>query len=141
MRSKLAFAAACGCAFAAVPATALAPAVQTTSSYTIGIRGFVPVICRAALDATTAGTQAGVQQLGSLNEFCNSPNGYRVQAHYSANLASATLLIDGAPVTLQDGGSVVVSSSDHAAIATHAVALDLAQPVDGGTISFQIEAL
>lgn len=141
MRTKLALAAACGLAFAAVPATAFAPAVQTTSSYTIGIRGFVPVICRASLNATTALVDAGVQQLGALNEFCNSPNGYKVEAHYSPNLASATLLIDGVPVTLDNGGSVVVSHSSYAAITSRSVALDLAQPVQGGSISFRIQPL
>lgn len=142
MRFKLIFAgAACGLAFAAMPATAVAPAVEMSSSYTIGIRGFVPVICRASLDATIASTQPGVQRLGSLREFCNSPNGYRVQANYSANLANAKLVIDGIAVPLSADGSVLVSSSDRAAITTRTVELDLGESVSGGSISFQIQPL
>lgn len=142
MRSKLFLAgAACGLAFLTIPAVAVAPAVDMSSSYTIGIRGFVPVICRVSLDAATAATQPGVQRLGALKEFCNSPNGYRVQANYSANLAQAKLLIDGVPVPLQKDGSVVVSRSNSAAIATHTVELDLGKAVSGGSISFQIQPL
>ncbi|MGN6357470.1 MAG: hypothetical protein ACTHLU_08330 [Novosphingobium sp.] len=142
MRSKLFLAStACGLAFFAMPATALAPAVEMSSGYTIGIRGFVPVICRASLDATTAATQPGVQRLGSLREFCNSPNGYRVQANYSANLAQAKLLIDGKSVPLQKDGTVVVSQSNRAGIVSRTVELDLGKAVSGGSISFQIQPL
>ena len=141
MRTKLALTvAACGLTFA-MPATADAPGVNLSSSYTIGIRGFVPVICRAKLDATSAGTGAGVQQLGSLNEFCNSPNGYRVQASYSPNLANAKLLIDGVAVPLSGEGSVTVTSSNGPAIAKRSVELDLGEGVEGGSISFQIQPL
>lgn len=142
MRSKVIIAGiACGLAFGAMPATAVAPAVDLSNSYTIGIRGFVPVICRASLSASTAATQAGVQRLGSLTEFCNSPNGYRVQAQYSPNLANAKLLIDGTAVPLSADGSVLVSSSDRAAITTRTVELDLGESVSGGSISFQIQPL
>ena len=72
-------------------------------------------------------------------EFCNSPNGYRVVADYSASLAGASLLVDGTAVPLADGGSIVVSQSDSAAIADHSLALQLPEGGQTGNISFRIE--
>jgi hypothetical protein len=72
----------------------------SSSSYTIGITGFVPVICRASLDATIVPAASGETQLGALNEFCNNPNGYRIFVRGSSELAGATLIVDGQPVTL-----------------------------------------
>lgn len=121
-------------------AGAAAPEVSLSSSYTIGIRGFVPVICRANLQATSAATSGGVQQLGALSEFCNNAGGYRVVADYSANLAGGNLLVDGKAIPLTDAGSVVVSQSDHADIASHQIALDVPAGADG-SLSFRVETL
>mgnify|MGYP003594597489 CR=1 FL=1 len=127
---------------AAMPAAAFEPGVGVgASKFTIGIEGFVPVICRANVDATSVSPDAGVAQLGTLREFCNSPGGYRVMADYSPSLASAKLLVDGREVSLDEAGTTVISQSDEAAIDNHALAIAIPEGVQDGTISFRIEAL
>ncbi|MFM2301400.1 MAG: hypothetical protein RLZZ84_1136 [Pseudomonadota bacterium] len=127
--------------FAAVPAVAVTPGVAVGSSqYSIGVVGYVPVICRANVDATVVAPMQGMVQLGTLHEFCNSPNGYRIYAEYSASLANANILIDGKAVQLQPGGSTMISQSSSAAIDNHALALAVPEGVTDGTISFRIQA-
>lgn len=127
---------------AAMPAAAFAPGVGVGSSqFSIGVVGYVPVICRANVEATVVAPTQGTVQLGMLREFCNSPNGYRVHADYSASLAKAKILVDGTPVPLQKDGTTVVTQSSRAAIDSHSLALDLPKDVSTGSISFRIEPL
>lgn len=122
------------------PAGAFAPSVDVGSAqFTIGVVGYVPVICRANVDASSVAPVAGTTSLGMLKEFCNSPTGYRVIADYSPQLAQATLIVDGTAIPLQDSGSTVVTQSDSAKIADHTLSIEL--PADGqtGNISFRIE--
>lgn len=124
------------------PAAAVAPGVALgASQFTLGISGFVPVICRASVDSAVVSPVSGNAQLGTLTEFCNSPNGYRVHADYSASLAKAKLLVDGTPVPLGKGGSTVISQSNRAAIDRHALELQMPKGVQTGSISFRIEPL
>ena len=124
----------------ALPASGFAPSVDVGSAqFSIGIVGYVPVICRAKVDASAVVPVAGTTSLGLLKEFCNSPSGYRVVADYSPQLAQAKLIVDGVPVALTAEGSTVVSQSDSAAIADHTLALELPQDGQTGTISFRIE--
>jgi hypothetical protein len=136
---KLGLVAAGLCATVA-PASGFQPSVAVGSNqFTIGVVGYVPVICRANVEANMVAPVAGTVSLGTLKEFCNSPSGYRVVADYSPALADAKLVVDGAEIALGAGGSVVVSESDHAAITARAVELQL--PADGqtGSLSFRIE--
>jgi hypothetical protein len=124
-------------------ATAANPVVTTNSSqYAIGINGFVPVICRATVGVTAVPTTGTSVDLGGLNEFCNSANGYEVYADYAPALASATLIINGKKVNLSRDGSTKISQSNKAAIASHSIALDLSKTQGAaGSISFRIVAL
>ena len=124
----------------ALPAGAFAPSVNVGGAqFMIGLVGYVPVICRANVDASAVAPVAGTTSLGMLKEFCNSPSGYRVVADYSPELASAALVVDGVPVALSAEGSTVVSQSDSAKIADHSLALELPKDGQTGTISFRIE--
>ena len=138
IKPVLALAALCA---SALPAGAFAPSVEVGGSqFTIGIVGYVPVICRANVEASSVAPVSGTTSLGMLKEFCNSPTGYRVVADYSPQLAQAKLIVDGVPVPLHmDGGSTVVSQSNSAAIASHSLALELPKDGQTGTISFRIE--
>ena len=118
------------------------PAISLTASqFTIDIVGFVPVICRASVDATVVSPTPGTVQLGQLKEFCNSPNGYRVHADYSPALAQAKLVVGGRQVPLRKAGTSVVTQSNRAGITNQPIALDLPKGVNGGSISFRIEPL
>ena len=124
----------------ALPAGAFAPSVQAGGAqFTISLVGYVPVICRANVDASSVAPVAGTTSLGMLKEFCNSPRGYQVVADYSPELASAKLLVDGVEVPLSAAGSTVVSQSDSAKIAKHSLALEMPQDGQTGNISFRIE--
>jgi hypothetical protein len=142
MNMRFALASALGVVALAAPATAYAPAVSIAASqFTVDIVGFVPVICRATVDATSVSPSAGTVQLGSLKEFCNSPNGYRVHADYSPGLAQAKLLVGGRQVPLRKAGTSVVSASSRAGIEANPISLELPKGVNGGSISFRIEPL
>lgn len=122
------------------PANSFAPAVAVgAQQFTIGVVGYVPVICRANVDASVIAPVAGTVSLGTLKEFCNSPSGYRVVADYSSALVGSKLLIDGIETQLSESGSVVISESDQANIASRAVALELAKDGQTGSLSFRIE--
>lgn len=124
------------------PAAAFAPGIELGASrFTLGISGFVPVVCRASVSATVISPVQGSAPLGTLNEFCNSPNGYRVHADYSADLAKAKLIVDGKGIALQKDGSTVVSQSNRAGIESHALELQLPKGVQTGSISFRIVPL
>ena len=111
-----------------------------SASYTIGITGYVPVICRASLDATVVPAASGETSLGSLNEFCNSPNGYQIFVQSSPELANATLVVDGRSVTLSGDGPTLVAASDSPNILSRNVSLSSPNGA-GGSLSFSIVAL
>lgn len=111
-----------------------------SASFSIGITGHVPVICRASLDATIVAPQPGATSLGNLREFCNSPNGYQVFVDSSPELANATLVVGGREVVLSDSGSTLVSASNAPAIAMNDVVLE-APDGASGYLSFRIVAL
>lgn len=123
-----------------LPANAVTPSVNVGGAdVAIAIVGYVPVICRAKVDASTIAPAAGTTSLGMLKEFCNSPTGYRVIAEYSPVLASARLIVDGTAVALDASGSTVISQTDGAKIANRTLALELPQDGPSANISFRIE--
>lgn len=123
-------------------AHALTPGVVLSANqFTIGISGFVPVICRASVSAATVTPTPGKVSLGELNEFCNSPNGYRVHAQYSGSLATAKLIVDGRPVALEADGDSIISHSTRAAMDSRSLELELERGVEAGALSFRIEPL
>jgi hypothetical protein len=80
--------------------------------------------------------------LGGLNEFCNSPNGYEVYVDYSPSLAAAALIVDGQKIPLSRDGSTRISKSNRAGIASRKIALDLSKARSAaGSLSFRITAL
>jgi len=114
-------------------------AAGQTARYTITVSGFVPVICRASLDATVVPAAAGEAPLGELNEFCNSPNGYQVYVEGSPELADATLIVDGQAVALSGDGPTLVAASNGPDIVSRNVSL--ASNGGGGSLSFRIVPL
>jgi hypothetical protein len=110
------------------------------ASYTIEVRGYVPVICRAQVSATLTPAQAGTVDLGQLNEFCNNPTGYEVWVDYPPSLSGASVTIDGQTVALSDSGSTRIDQSTTAGIASKSLALNLADN-QSGSLSIRVVAL
>lgn len=129
-------------AASAAPAFAVGQGVTVDRADTaIRITGFVPVICHARLSNDVVAMSDGVQDLGQLREFCNSPRGYSVHADFSDSLGTARLLVDGKPVELGEDNSAVVATSDHAAITSRSIQLDLGEDAAPGSVSFRIQPL
>lgn len=124
------------------PAIGSVPNVAIDSGqFAIGISGYVPVICRTSVEANMVSPREGQVSLGTLNEFCNSPNGYAIHADYSASLAKANIIVDGHKVPLGKDGTTEIVKSNRAAIANRDLQLDLPKGVTGGTLSFRIVPL
>lgn len=119
---------------------ALAAAPSGTSSYTLQISGFVPVICHAQLPETATPAQAGQVSLGQLSEFCNNGNGFEVWVDYSPSLAGDTLMVDGKQIKLTSAGSVRIDKSNRAAVDSKNVTLD-AQSAASGSLSLRVVTL
>jgi len=128
--------------FAAVNASAGDTGLDIGSSrYTLSITGFVPVVCRATVDATSVPTTAGEVSLGTLSEFCNSPNGYAIYADHSAALAGGSIVVGGQKIQLSETGSTRIRMSDHAAIQNNGVSLEVREGVTSAQIAFRIVPL
>lgn len=134
-----ALAAAALSSFAAANASGVNPALSVEAGrYVLGITGFVPVVCRASVDATSVPAAAGKVSLGTLSEFCNSPNGYEIYADHSAALAGGSIVVAGQRVQLSETGSTRIRMSDHAAIQSNEVSLEVPEGVTSGQIAFRI---
>lgn len=122
------------------PATAV-PDAPGSSSYSIGITGLVPVICRASVDTTIVRGAAARNSLGNLNEFCNNPNGYQVFVEASPELANATIVVDGNRVPLAANGPTLISSSNGPSIVSHQLVLHTPTGNANGSLSIRVVAL
>lgn len=122
-------------------ATSGQPLSTAGSGYTFRIHGFVPVICRATVQNANYAPQAGRIELGTLDEFCNSPTGYQVWAEHSTSLAGAKLVVDGREVSLSRSGATMISHSRGAAMVKRPLALQLTDPSATGSLSIRVKTL
>jgi hypothetical protein len=100
---------------------AAAPAGAQTA---LDITGTAPLVCRATLTGSAAGVG-----LGQVAAFCNDPAGVDVYLDYPTSLAGATLLVGGAPVSLDASGTVRLAHA--AGPLSTTLDLGLAQPPSG----------
>ena len=110
--------------FASAASASVPNAMPEQNSMTIEIRGYVPVICRASVNATSVASQEGQTAIGQLNEFCNSPTGYQVWVDYSPELAGSSIIVDGHSVELSESGTALIDASSTAGIATKDLAIE-----------------
>ena len=97
----------------------LAPtAASASATATLTLRGFVPVICRANFQSAPSEGANGVEQLGSIDEFCNDGGGYRVVVDYDPGTDPGSLVVDGRQVVLDGSGTAVIAESSGPAINT-----------------------
>lgn len=116
-------------------------AQATDSSYSIGISGNVPIVCRASMIAATLSSSPGETDLGVLDEYCNNPNGHQVYVDQAGDLVDASLTVDGNVIALPGHGSTLISSSDQPAIASRSITLSLPHGTTGGTLSIRVVPL
>jgi hypothetical protein len=96
--------------------------------------GQAPLVCAASLTPSTGGDAAS----GQLHEFCNDPNGFQVWVDYPAELASASLLVDGVAVPLSAAGSTRIDAATAPGQLTRSFVL---QGGTGGGVSVRIVPL
>ena len=120
-------------------AQAPAPDSNATGQVRIGITWQVPVLCRVSVDAAMVPQIAGRVSLGTMEEFCNNPTGYRVVVSYPQLAAPAKLIVDGREILLGTSGFAVVAESDRAGIVERDLQLELTGPNEPGQLSFRIE--
>ena len=126
----------------AATATVGSPAIASDpGQYTLHISGVVPVVCRASLENSVVSSDKSEVRLGKLNEFCNSPNGYRIYADHSPELANGRLVINGQQIRLNDNGSTLIVQSDVPNRASHNLVLNLPNGKTAGNLSFRIVPL
>lgn len=124
---------------AAGSAQAAEPDSNAAGQVRIGITGQVPVLCRVSVDAAMVPQIAGRVSLGTMEEFCNNPTGYRVVVSYPQLAAPAKLIVDGREILLGTSGFAVVAESDRAGIVERDLQLELTGPNEPAQLSFRIE--
>ena len=107
----------------AILAAAPGGAVPTT---TIHLRAHVPVYCNVELfPASGPAAGNGLISLGTSQELCNSPHGYRLILQHPEGLADAAIISDAQRIPLSPGGETVVWNSDQPGLEMRQLALDL----------------
>lgn len=100
------------------------------ASTSIRLQAFVPVICRVQLSASVRPMADGMVELGTADEFCNAPQGYRVLLQHAPGLEGAAVISEGLRIPLSPTGETVLTNSSHADIRSVALALDLGETPD-----------
>lgn len=126
---------------ASVAATAGSPVAADPGQYTLHISGVVPVVCRATIENSIVPSDTAAASLGTLNEFCNSPNGYQIYVDHSPELANSRLVVNGQQVRLNDNGSTLIVQSDTPARRSRNLVLNLPKGKTAGNLSFRIVPL
>lgn len=131
--SKLAMSALAVVTLSATPANS----VPTT----IHLRAHVPVYCNVELfPSLTPGEAEGVINLGTSQELCNAPNGYRIILQHPEDLGDAAIVSDSQRIPLSQSGETVVWNSDQPGFEMRHLALDLGkQPKSINRLGLRIE--
>lgn len=87
---------------------ALSSGANANPFYSLGIRGEVPLICRAELTIEPADDVTG-EVTAKLDEFCNSASGYRVYATPSG--PAVRVKVDGNYLVAEPDGRYLISST------------------------------
>lgn len=114
----------------AAAALASTPSLAEVSK-TIYLRADVPVICNVQFQPAGQPGSGGIVALGTTEEFCNAPRGYRVILQHPAHMTGAFVLSGVRRIPLSESGETVVADSDLPAIETRRLALDLGERGNG----------
>jgi hypothetical protein len=122
--------------------SAQADTSHRSASTTFRIQGVVPVLCRVQLAHQVGqADEEGVVQLGTAEEFCNAPRGYRVLVQHAADLEGAAVISQGVRIPLSPSGETVLTDSTHPDLRSVALAVDLgSDPSRFQSIGVRIEA-
>lgn len=138
--ASLAVLATVGTAFAADPGS-----ISNRSSYTVEIRGWVPVICQATFQATNVQrvSNTGPINVGGVSVFCNDPRGFQLFVDHAPGVRNGFVIVDrvGQPqqrLPMGLNGSTLIASSETAARGIYNVSLDLEDASRISTMSLRM---
>jgi len=93
---------------------------------TIYLSAYVPIYCNVDLvPALSPAGGDGLISLGTSQELCNAPHGYRIILEHPANMVDAAIVSDANRIPLSQSGETVVWNSDQPGFETRQLALDL----------------
>lgn len=112
-----------------------------SASQSVSVRAEVPLNCRVSLQGGSGDFNgAGVAELGSTNEFCNSANGYQIFARADGNVEGAHIIVDGRRFALASGTEFPVVLSRGPAVTSRAISYDAGDTDGGGRLTLRIQA-
>jgi hypothetical protein len=112
-----------------------------TASQTVSVRAEVPLSCQVSLQGGTGEFNgAGVAELGSTREFCNSARGYQIFARAEGNVDGASIIVDGQAYRLTTGAEFAVVRSNGPAITSRTINYDAGDTDGGGRLTLRIQA-
>ena len=125
---------------ASIPSVAGADPGNNSHSLTLG--GYVPLVCRADYKPAISFRPDGIVDLGSVQEFCNSGNGYQVIVEYTPTGAPGSLILNGDEIPLDQSGSTVVAEVNGPAILTRNIAYRPgAEPISAIRVRLQADTV
>jgi hypothetical protein len=128
-------------AVSSAPAGALSYRNVEGTTLSVTLQGYVPLACRVSVARTSASELANTGSLGTLQEFCNNPRGYRLFVDHSPGLASSRLVIDGQAVLLSHMGTTLISETNQPRMAARTLFIELGHAQPDGTLVFRMEPL
>lgn len=115
---------------------------RSNVSTTVRLQGYVPVLCRVQLAQSVGTADAeGVVSLGTAQEFCNAPRGYRVLVQHAPDLEGAAVISQGVRIPLSPSGETILTDVTHPDLRSVSLAVDLGdKPEKFRSIGMRIEA-
>ena len=95
---------------------------ETLVQRSFEISGVVPVVCNASLEGNAARNGDGTVSLGTVREFCNSAQGYRMVADYVTGTDPGALIVGGHSISLTAAGETVIGGQGGPAILSEEIA-------------------
>lgn len=113
-------------AIAVVVVATTASSAIATSSMSFRLKAVVPVTCGVQHNPTGTAFAGNVVRLGQLREYCNAPNGYKLEVRYSPNtLRGVTLSFGNENITLDGSGFAMIPGAIGPKIQTRALSAQL----------------
>lgn len=115
-------------AIALVATATTASSAIATSSMSFRLKAVVPVTCGVQHNPTGVAFAGSVVRLGELREYCNAPDGYKLEVRYSPDtLRGVRLSFGNESVTLDGTGFATIPGAMGPKIQTRALSAEIGE--------------
>ena len=122
-------------------AATMTTSAVATSSMGFHLRAFVPVTCGVQHNPVGSGFAGDTARLGQLREYCNAPNGYKLEVRYSPDsLRGVRLNFGNESVMLDGSGFATIPGAPGPRIQTRQLSAKLGNG-EFDTQEFQVAAI